>query len=188
MFTNIFGQTHEIIITSGSSVYFSLCKMQSFRNCGGAFQLIPSMKRRSRSTWRNKASPPCRRRDQKKWRVYSVLTSVWFFSLTSWTLNGLVLSHEKWRIKHWILTFILTTLSVIMSDCVSVQLPVQKRKKQGGQRKRHFKTHNNHLAGVLEDYSEGVPAKKWSPSPQRSRGPSSDGDSGHNSTNTLVRC
>ncbi|XP_068583304.1 transcription initiation factor IIE subunit beta isoform X1 [Cebidichthys violaceus] len=39
-------------------------------------------------------------------------------------------------------------------------LPVQKRKKQGGQRKRHFKTHNNHLAGVLEDYSEGVPVKK----------------------------
>ncbi|CAB1458938.1 unnamed protein product [Pleuronectes platessa] len=38
-------------------------------------------------------------------------------------------------------------------------MPV-KRKKQGGQRKRHFKTHNNHLAGVLEDYSEGVPAKK----------------------------
>ncbi|KAA8594885.1 hypothetical protein FQN60_012020, partial [Etheostoma spectabile] len=39
-------------------------------------------------------------------------------------------------------------------------LPVQKRKKQGGQRKRHFKTHNNHLAGVLEDYSDGVPVKK----------------------------
>lgn len=42
----------------------------------------------------------------------------------------------------------------------SLQLPVQKRKKQGN-RKRHFKTHNNHLAGVLEDYSEGVPVKKW---------------------------
>lgn len=39
-------------------------------------------------------------------------------------------------------------------------LPVQKRKKQGGQRKRPFKTHNNHLAGVLEDYSDGVPVKK----------------------------
>lgn len=39
-------------------------------------------------------------------------------------------------------------------------LPVQKRKKQSGQRKRHFKTHNNHLAGVLEDYSDGVPVKK----------------------------
>lgn len=39
-------------------------------------------------------------------------------------------------------------------------LPVQKRKKQSGQRKRQFKTHNNHLAGVLEDYSDGVPAKK----------------------------
>lgn len=45
----------------------------------------------------------------------------------------------------------------------SLQLPVQKRKKQGGQRKRHFKTHNNHLAGVLEDYSDGVPVKKWNP-------------------------
>lgn len=40
------------------------------------------------------------------------------------------------------------------------QLPVQKRKKQGMQRKRHFKTHNNHLAGILEDYSDGVPSKK----------------------------
>lgn len=39
-------------------------------------------------------------------------------------------------------------------------LPVQKRKKQSGQRKRQFKTHNNHLADVLEDYSDGVPAKK----------------------------
>ncbi|KAJ8000546.1 hypothetical protein DPEC_G00181230 [Dallia pectoralis] len=35
-----------------------------------------------------------------------------------------------------------------------------KRKKPGGQKKRRFKTHNDHLAGVLEDYSEGVPAKK----------------------------
>lgn len=40
------------------------------------------------------------------------------------------------------------------------QLPIQKRKKQGVQRKRQFKTHNNHLAGILEDYSEGVPVKK----------------------------
>ena len=40
-----------------------------------------------------------------------------------------------------------------------LQLPIQKRKKPGGQ-KRRFKTHNDHLAGVLEDYSEGVPAKK----------------------------
>ena len=41
-----------------------------------------------------------------------------------------------------------------------VQLPVQKRKKPGGQKKSRFKTHNHHLAGVLEDYSEGVPVKK----------------------------
>lgn len=39
-------------------------------------------------------------------------------------------------------------------------LPIQKRKKQAGNRKRHFKTHNNHLAGLLEDYSDGVPVKK----------------------------
>ncbi|KAG7485806.1 transcription initiation factor IIE subunit beta [Solea senegalensis] len=38
-------------------------------------------------------------------------------------------------------------------------LPVQKRKKKSGQRKNHFKTHNSHLAGVLEDYSDGVPVK-----------------------------
>uniref|UniRef100_A0A4W6G9W1 Transcription initiation factor IIE subunit beta n=1 Tax=Lates calcarifer TaxID=8187 RepID=A0A4W6G9W1_LATCA len=50
---------------------------------------------------------------------------------------------------------------VLLIVCLcSLQLPVQKRKKQGGQRKRHFKTHNNHLAGVLEDYSDGVPVKK----------------------------
>ncbi|MBN3315940.1 T2EB factor, partial [Atractosteus spatula] len=38
--------------------------------------------------------------------------------------------------------------------------PIQKRKKPVSQKKRRFKTHNDHLAGVLEDYSEGVPAKK----------------------------
>ncbi|RXN25558.1 transcription initiation factor IIE subunit beta [Labeo rohita] len=38
--------------------------------------------------------------------------------------------------------------------------PIQKRKKPGSQKKRRFKTHNDHLNGVLEDYSEGVPSKK----------------------------
>ncbi|XP_030643770.1 transcription initiation factor IIE subunit beta [Chanos chanos] len=38
--------------------------------------------------------------------------------------------------------------------------PIQKRKKPGTQKKRRFKTHNDHLNGVLEDYSEGVPTKK----------------------------
>ncbi|KPP77622.1 transcription initiation factor IIE subunit beta-like [Scleropages formosus] len=38
-------------------------------------------------------------------------------------------------------------------------MPMQKRKKPGTQKKRRFKTHNDHLAGVLEDYSEGVPKK-----------------------------
>lgn len=51
--------------------------------------------------------------------------------------------------------------SVLTSSPNLHQLPVQKRKKQAGQRKRHFKAHNNHLAGVLEDYSDGVPVKKW---------------------------
>ncbi|XP_063039749.1 general transcription factor IIE subunit 2-like [Engraulis encrasicolus] len=37
--------------------------------------------------------------------------------------------------------------------------PVQKRKK-ASQKGKRFKTHNHHLAGVLEDYSEGVPNKK----------------------------
>lgn len=41
-----------------------------------------------------------------------------------------------------------------------LQAPIQKRKKPGTQRKRRFKTHNDHLNGVLEDYSEGVPSKK----------------------------
>ncbi|TSO98534.1 General transcription factor IIE subunit 2 [Bagarius yarrelli] len=38
--------------------------------------------------------------------------------------------------------------------------PVQKRKKPATQKKRRFKTHNDHLNGVLEDYTDGVPAKK----------------------------
>lgn len=42
----------------------------------------------------------------------------------------------------------------------SSQLPIQKRKKPAGPRKRNFKTHNDHLAGLLEDYSDGVPIKK----------------------------
>ncbi len=41
-----------------------------------------------------------------------------------------------------------------------LQAPIQKRKKPGSQKKRRFKTHNDHLNGVLEDYSEGVPSKK----------------------------
>ncbi|XP_041112954.1 transcription initiation factor IIE subunit beta [Polyodon spathula] len=39
-------------------------------------------------------------------------------------------------------------------------IPMPKRKKSASLKKRRFKTHNDHLAGVLEDYSEGVPAKK----------------------------
>lgn len=38
--------------------------------------------------------------------------------------------------------------------------PIQKRKKAASQKGRRFKTHNHHLAGVLEDYSDGVPTKK----------------------------
>ncbi|XP_031416339.1 transcription initiation factor IIE subunit beta isoform X1 [Clupea harengus] len=39
-------------------------------------------------------------------------------------------------------------------------LPIHKRKKGGSQKARRFKTHNHHLAGVLEDYTDGVPTKK----------------------------
>ncbi|KAK6494281.1 mRNAion initiation factor IIE subunit beta [Huso huso] len=39
-------------------------------------------------------------------------------------------------------------------------IPMPKRKKSASLKKRRFKTHNDHLAGVLEDYSEGVPTKK----------------------------
>uniref|UniRef100_A0A673LIQ2 Transcription initiation factor IIE subunit beta n=2 Tax=Cyprinidae TaxID=7953 RepID=A0A673LIQ2_9TELE len=39
-----------------------------------------------------------------------------------------------------------------------LQAPIQKRKKPGTQRKRRYKTHNDHLNGVLEDYSDGVPS------------------------------
>ncbi|XP_072898979.1 transcription initiation factor IIE subunit beta [Hemitrygon akajei] len=39
-------------------------------------------------------------------------------------------------------------------------LSAQKRKKSASQRKRKFKAHNNHMAGLLEDYSEGVSGKE----------------------------
>ncbi|XP_034043750.1 transcription initiation factor IIE subunit beta [Thalassophryne amazonica] len=39
-------------------------------------------------------------------------------------------------------------------------IPVQKRKRPTMQRKRTFKRHNDHMAGVLEDYSDDVPPKK----------------------------
>ncbi|KAG2465906.1 transcription initiation factor IIE subunit beta [Polypterus senegalus] len=38
--------------------------------------------------------------------------------------------------------------------------PLEKRKKPASQKKRRFKTHNDHMAGILEDYSEGVHNKK----------------------------
>lgn len=43
--------------------------LQNSRNCGGAFQLTPWTKRRSRSTWKNKAFPLCKKQDQRKWSV-----------------------------------------------------------------------------------------------------------------------
>ncbi|MBZ3878518.1 General transcription factor IIE subunit 2 [Sciurus carolinensis] len=37
--------------------------------------------------------------------------------------------------------------------------PIQRRKKPVSQKKRRFKTHNEHLAGVLKDYSDITPGK-----------------------------
>ncbi|XP_040346101.1 transcription initiation factor IIE subunit beta isoform X1 [Herpailurus yagouaroundi] len=37
--------------------------------------------------------------------------------------------------------------------------PIQRRKKPASQKKRRFKTHNEHLAGVLKDYSDIAPSK-----------------------------
>ncbi|ELV11296.1 Glutathione reductase, mitochondrial [Tupaia chinensis] len=37
--------------------------------------------------------------------------------------------------------------------------PIQRRKKPASQKKRRFKTHNEHLAGVLKDYSDVAPGK-----------------------------
>lgn len=36
---------------------------------------------------------------------------------------------------------------------------IQRRKKPASQKKRRFKTHNEHLAGVLKDYSDITPGK-----------------------------
>ncbi|XP_028929248.1 transcription initiation factor IIE subunit beta isoform X3 [Ornithorhynchus anatinus] len=38
--------------------------------------------------------------------------------------------------------------------------PIQRRKKPASQKKRRFKTHNDHLAGVLQDYSDVIPGKQ----------------------------
>lgn len=38
-------------------------------------------------------------------------------------------------------------------------MPAQKRKKSTSQKKRRFKTHNDHLAGVLKDYTDVTPGK-----------------------------
>ncbi len=109
------------------------------------------MRRRSKSTWRNRAYRPCRRRDQRKWcvlfhthadknKTQNSLQIGWFMNICV-GVNGY---HEVDVICDWLL-----------------QAPIQKRKKPGSQKKRRFKTHNDHLNGVLEDYSEGVPSKKW---------------------------
>ncbi|XP_037381902.1 transcription initiation factor IIE subunit beta [Talpa occidentalis] len=37
--------------------------------------------------------------------------------------------------------------------------PIQRRKKPASQKKRRFKTHNEHMAGVLKDYSDIQPSK-----------------------------
>ncbi|KAI5932957.1 Transcription initiation factor IIE subunit beta [Manis javanica] len=37
--------------------------------------------------------------------------------------------------------------------------PIQRRKKPTSQKKRRFKTHNEHVAGVLKDYSDIAPGK-----------------------------
>uniref|UniRef100_G1PA36 Transcription initiation factor IIE subunit beta n=1 Tax=Myotis lucifugus TaxID=59463 RepID=G1PA36_MYOLU len=37
--------------------------------------------------------------------------------------------------------------------------PIQRRKKPASQKKRRFKTHNEHMAGVLKDYSDIAPGK-----------------------------
>ncbi|KAM3938501.1 transcription initiation factor IIE subunit beta [Leptodactylus fuscus] len=39
-------------------------------------------------------------------------------------------------------------------------IPVQKRKNTNSQKKRRFKTHNDHLAGVLKDYTDVTPGKQ----------------------------
>lgn len=40
-----------------------------------------------------------------------------------------------------------------------LQASIQRRKKPASQKKRRFKTHNEHLAGVLKDYSDITPGK-----------------------------
>ncbi|XP_073398507.1 transcription initiation factor IIE subunit beta [Dendrobates tinctorius] len=39
-------------------------------------------------------------------------------------------------------------------------IPVQKRKKANSQKRKRFKTHNDHLAGVLKDYTDVTPSKQ----------------------------
>lgn len=110
------------------------------------------------STSRNKEFPRCKKRDQRKWSVsLSPQSGSFLVALNCKMSNISSMFHVTlYLYVYWlILTFYPTALLSFH------QLPVQKRKKQAGQRKRHFKAHNNHLAGVLEDYSDGVPVKKW---------------------------
>lgn len=44
--------------------------------------------------------------------------------------------------------------------CFFLKAPIQRRKKPASQKKRRFKTHNDHLVGVLKDYSDVVPGKQ----------------------------
>lgn len=103
------------------------------------------MRKRSKSIWRNRAYHPCRRQDQRKWCVLKIYAQRYKHTLSR--LADSCIFVWKWTVD-------------VICDWL-LQTPIQKRKKPGTQRKRRFKTHNDHLNGVLEDYSEGVPSKKW---------------------------
>lgn len=113
------------------------------------------MRKRSKSIWRNRAYHPCRRRDQRKWCVLSL-------TYTDKHLHTEIQTHTL-QIG-WFMHICVEVNGCREVDVICdwlLQTPIQKRKKPGTQRKRRFKTHNDHLNGVLEDYSEGVPSKKW---------------------------
>ncbi|KAB0406743.1 hypothetical protein E2I00_013500 [Balaenoptera physalus] len=50
-------------------------------------------------------------------------------------------------------------LRISLPSGAARQAPIQRRKKPASQKKRRFKTHNEHLAGVLKDYSDITPGK-----------------------------
>lgn len=78
---------------------------------------------------------------QSRWSAVIGVWEGWVFAAGLWTCSVSPNHHVSW--SHCCL------LSYLF-----LQASIQRRKKPASQKKRRFKTHNDHLAGVLKDYSD----------------------------------